>query len=129
MIDENVRPTFKELANEFTRMARDPPRYLVIKVRKPVRVYASVKVNMQCTNLYLPSVLQEECSPQDTPLDELAHWSADLDDLDELDIELKDQEREDVMDGMASASQCLSQSRSQSHLSRVDTHRVMDTTS
>lgn len=34
MIDENVRPTFKELANEFTRMARDPPRYLVIKVRK-----------------------------------------------------------------------------------------------
>uniref|UniRef100_A0A673ZAQ3 Receptor protein-tyrosine kinase n=1 Tax=Salmo trutta TaxID=8032 RepID=A0A673ZAQ3_SALTR len=33
MIDENVRPTFKELANEFTRMARDPPRYLVIKVR------------------------------------------------------------------------------------------------
>uniref|UniRef100_A0A8C4F2R1 receptor protein-tyrosine kinase n=1 Tax=Dicentrarchus labrax TaxID=13489 RepID=A0A8C4F2R1_DICLA len=36
MIDENVRPTFKELANEFTRMARDPPRYLVIKVRKAV---------------------------------------------------------------------------------------------
>ncbi len=34
MIDENVRPTFKELASEFTRMARDPPRYLVIKVRK-----------------------------------------------------------------------------------------------
>uniref|UniRef100_A0A8C2SUX5 Receptor protein-tyrosine kinase n=1 Tax=Coturnix japonica TaxID=93934 RepID=A0A8C2SUX5_COTJA len=32
MIDENIRPTFKELANEFTRMARDPPRYLVIKV-------------------------------------------------------------------------------------------------
>uniref|UniRef100_A0A6Q2Z5D8 Receptor protein-tyrosine kinase n=1 Tax=Esox lucius TaxID=8010 RepID=A0A6Q2Z5D8_ESOLU len=30
MIDENVRPTFKELANEFTRMARDPPRYLVM---------------------------------------------------------------------------------------------------
>lgn len=34
MIDENVRPTFKELASEFTRMARDPPRYLVVKVRK-----------------------------------------------------------------------------------------------
>ncbi|XP_031423059.1 receptor tyrosine-protein kinase erbB-3 isoform X2 [Clupea harengus] len=31
MIDENVRPTFKELANDFTRMARDPARYLVIK--------------------------------------------------------------------------------------------------
>ena len=84
---------------------------------------------MQCTNLYLPSVLQEECSQQETPLDEVAHWSADLEDVDELDIELKDQEREDVMDGMASASQCLSQSRSISHLSRADTHRVMDTTS
>jgi receptor tyrosine-protein kinase erbB-3 len=34
MIDENIRPTFKELANEFTRMARDPPRYLVIKVSR-----------------------------------------------------------------------------------------------
>uniref|UniRef100_A0A8C4F3C9 Receptor protein-tyrosine kinase n=1 Tax=Dicentrarchus labrax TaxID=13489 RepID=A0A8C4F3C9_DICLA len=33
MIDENIRPTFKELASDFTRMARDPPRYLVIKVR------------------------------------------------------------------------------------------------
>ncbi|KAM7411911.1 hypothetical protein PAMA_021742 [Pampus argenteus] len=31
MIDENIRPTFKELAIDFTRMARDPPRYLVIK--------------------------------------------------------------------------------------------------
>ncbi|KAM6925620.1 receptor tyrosine-protein kinase erbB-3b [Xenentodon cancila] len=32
MIDENVRPTFKELASDFTRMARDPHRYLVIKL-------------------------------------------------------------------------------------------------
>lgn len=32
MIDEIVRPTFKELASDFTRMARDPHRYLVIKV-------------------------------------------------------------------------------------------------
>ncbi|XP_031700657.1 receptor tyrosine-protein kinase erbB-3b isoform X1 [Anarrhichthys ocellatus] len=32
MIDENIRPTFKELASDFTRMARDPPRYLVIKM-------------------------------------------------------------------------------------------------
>lgn len=34
MIDENIRPTFKELAGDFTRMARDPPRFLVIKVMK-----------------------------------------------------------------------------------------------
>uniref|UniRef100_A0A673LKL0 Receptor protein-tyrosine kinase n=1 Tax=Sinocyclocheilus rhinocerous TaxID=307959 RepID=A0A673LKL0_9TELE len=38
MIDENVRPTFKELANEFTRMARDPSRYLVITVCQTNRV-------------------------------------------------------------------------------------------
>ncbi|XP_041954117.1 receptor tyrosine-protein kinase erbB-3b isoform X1 [Alosa sapidissima] len=31
MVDENIRPTFKELANEFTKMARDPSRYLVKK--------------------------------------------------------------------------------------------------
>ncbi|KAF7667758.1 hypothetical protein LDENG_00051340 [Lucifuga dentata] len=54
MIDENVRPTFKELANEFTRMARDPPRYLVIK----------------------------DCSQQDSAPDELGQRSSDnLDDL------------------------------------------------
>uniref|UniRef100_A0A3P9INS5 Receptor protein-tyrosine kinase n=1 Tax=Oryzias latipes TaxID=8090 RepID=A0A3P9INS5_ORYLA len=32
MIDEIVRPTFKELASDFTRMARDPHRYLVMKL-------------------------------------------------------------------------------------------------
>ncbi|KAK1900782.1 Receptor tyrosine-protein kinase erbB-3 [Dissostichus eleginoides] len=78
MIDENVRPTFKELANEFTRMARDPPRYLVIK---------------------------EDCTLQDPPPDELAQRSADLDDLDDLGIE------------------------SLSRLSRMDTHRVIITSS
>uniref|UniRef100_A0A8C1DI81 Receptor protein-tyrosine kinase n=1 Tax=Cyprinus carpio carpio TaxID=630221 RepID=A0A8C1DI81_CYPCA len=39
MIDENVRPTFKELANEFTRMARDPSRYLVIRVSQTDGLY------------------------------------------------------------------------------------------
>ncbi|XP_063064417.1 receptor tyrosine-protein kinase erbB-3b [Engraulis encrasicolus] len=29
MVDETIRPTFKELATEFTRMARDPNRYLL----------------------------------------------------------------------------------------------------
>ncbi|XP_015226132.1 PREDICTED: receptor tyrosine-protein kinase erbB-3 isoform X2 [Cyprinodon variegatus] len=63
MIDENVRPTFKELAGEFTRMARDPPRYLVIK---------------------------EDCSQHDSALDEVAQRSADLDDLEDLEIDLED---------------------------------------
>ncbi|XP_070693587.1 receptor tyrosine-protein kinase erbB-3a [Pempheris klunzingeri] len=97
MIDENVRPTFKELANEFTRMARDPPRYLVIK---------------------------EDCSQQDSPPDELAQRSADLDDLDDLDLGMMDQEG-GVVDGMTPAPHYLSQSRSLSRLSRVDTHRVV----
>ncbi|KAM9859780.1 receptor tyrosine-protein kinase erbB-3a [Aulostomus maculatus] len=91
MIDENIRPTFKELANEFTRMARDPPRYLVIK---------------------------EDCSQQDSAPDELAQRSADLDDLDDLDMELEDQEV-DVVEGMTPHSQYLSQSRNMNHLSRV----------
>ena len=32
MLDANSRPGFKELADEFAKMARDPGRYLVIQV-------------------------------------------------------------------------------------------------
>ncbi|XP_071758050.1 receptor tyrosine-protein kinase erbB-3a [Centroberyx gerrardi] len=99
MIDENVRPTFKELANEFTRMARDPPRYLVIK---------------------------EDCSQQDSAPDELAQRSVDLD---ELNVELEDQEQEGLGDGMTTTPLYLSQSRSLSRLSRMDSHRVILTPS
>uniref|UniRef100_A0A8D2P315 Receptor tyrosine-protein kinase erbB-4 n=1 Tax=Zosterops lateralis melanops TaxID=1220523 RepID=A0A8D2P315_ZOSLA len=35
MIDADSRPKFKELAAEFSRMARDPQRYLVIQVSSP----------------------------------------------------------------------------------------------
>lgn len=101
MIDENVRPTFKELANEFTRMARDPPRYLVIK---------------------------EDCCQQDSPPDELAQRSADLDDLGDVDMELVDQEA-DVVDGLTPAPHYLSQSKSLSRLSKMDTPRVVITSS
>ncbi len=34
MIDAESRPRFRELIAEFTKMARDPPRYLVIQVRE-----------------------------------------------------------------------------------------------
>lgn len=34
MIDAESRPRFRELISEFTKMARDPPRYLVIQVRE-----------------------------------------------------------------------------------------------
>ncbi|XP_076012565.1 receptor tyrosine-protein kinase erbB-3a [Genypterus blacodes] len=98
MIDENVRPTFKELANEFTRMARDPPRYLVVK---------------------------EDCSQQDAAPDELAQRSADLDDLDDLDMEVEAVEDEGLRDGMSAAPHYLSQSRSLSRLSRIDPHKVV----
>ncbi|KAM7006929.1 receptor tyrosine-protein kinase erbB-3a isoform 2-T2 [Tautogolabrus adspersus] len=97
MIDENVRPTFKELANEFTRMARDPPRYLVIK---------------------------EDCSQQDSSPDELVQRSVDLDDLGDVDMELVDQD-EDVVDVLNPAPHHFPQSRSLSRLSRMDIHRAM----
>ncbi|KAM3617099.1 uncharacterized protein V6R79_002284 [Siganus canaliculatus] len=42
MIDESIRPTFKELANDFTRMARDPPRYLVIKLEGTERTSGEI---------------------------------------------------------------------------------------
>ncbi|XP_054639834.1 receptor tyrosine-protein kinase erbB-3-like [Dunckerocampus dactyliophorus] len=98
MIDENVRPTFKELASEFTRMARDPLRYLVMK---------------------------EDCNRQDTPPDELAQRSADLDDLEDLDFELEDQVEEAEADGIHPPSHYLSQSRSLNGPSKLDTHRVV----
>ncbi|KAJ0023764.1 hypothetical protein NQD34_003663 [Periophthalmus magnuspinnatus] len=93
MIDENIRPTFKELASEFTRMARDPPRYLVIK---------------------------EDCSQPDSALDEQAQRSVDLDELEEVEYALDPEEDLDTL----APPQYLSQSRSLSRLSRMDSHRV-----
>lgn len=51
MIDENIRPTFKELASDFTRMARDPPRYLVIRVRPLTVAYSSKKTPTEFRSL------------------------------------------------------------------------------
>ncbi|XP_013988257.1 receptor tyrosine-protein kinase erbB-3 isoform X4 [Salmo salar] len=93
MIDENVRPTFKELANEFTRMARDPPRYLVIK---------------------------GDCSPSDSPSDESHHRVTELD---HMEAGLEDQDEERLGDGMATPPLYLSQARSFSRLSRMESHR------
>uniref|UniRef100_A0A8C4Z8Z9 Receptor protein-tyrosine kinase n=1 Tax=Gadus morhua TaxID=8049 RepID=A0A8C4Z8Z9_GADMO len=59
MIDENVRPTFKELANEFTRMARDPPRYLVIKVSTFIMIQ-----NTSSMAGYLPMTPGVDCPGQ-----------------------------------------------------------------
>jgi len=36
MIDADSRPKFRELIAEFSKMARDPPRYLVIQVLNPM---------------------------------------------------------------------------------------------
>lgn len=73
--------------------------------------------------MYLFFIHQEDCSQQDAP-DEVAQRSADLDDLDDLDIEVGDNGEEGVVDGMTPAPHYLSQSRSLSRLSRMDTHRV-----
>jgi epidermal growth factor receptor len=39
MLDASSRPSFKELAELFAKMARDPGRYLVIQVSTFGRVY------------------------------------------------------------------------------------------
>uniref|UniRef100_A0A8C7JI53 Receptor protein-tyrosine kinase n=1 Tax=Oncorhynchus kisutch TaxID=8019 RepID=A0A8C7JI53_ONCKI len=82
MIDENIRPTFKELANDFIRMARDPPRYLVIKVRKRLQGEAR----------------PEESHQQDS-------------ELDNLEAGLEDQDEEGLEDGLATPPLTLSPSR------------------
>lgn len=108
MIDENVRPTFKELANEFTRMARDPPRYLVIK---------------------------EECSHQEPAHDEPVQRSVDLDDLDDmddmddLDMDIVAQNGKDEVEGIAPPSHYVSPSRSHSRLTRLESNRVLPSSS
>lgn len=38
MIDPDSRPRFKELVKEFTQMARDPPRYVVIQVGPVINI-------------------------------------------------------------------------------------------
>uniref|UniRef100_A0A8C7JIS9 Receptor protein-tyrosine kinase n=1 Tax=Oncorhynchus kisutch TaxID=8019 RepID=A0A8C7JIS9_ONCKI len=58
MIDENIRPTFKELANDFIRMARDPPRYLVIKVRKRLQHFIHfLSIQVLLTEVFITDTL------------------------------------------------------------------------
>ncbi|KAJ7999155.1 hypothetical protein DPEC_G00212470 [Dallia pectoralis] len=94
MIDENVRPTFKELANEFTRMARDPPRYLVIK-----------KGNR---------------SLLDPPPDESSQQGTELG---EIHMGLEYPDGEGLRESMDTPPLNLSQARSLSRLSRMESHR------
>ncbi|XP_035245178.1 receptor tyrosine-protein kinase erbB-3-like [Anguilla anguilla] len=95
MIDENVRPTFKELASEFTRMARDPPRYLVIKTR------------------------EVDSSQPEAALDEAQRGE----ELADLETQLDDQDEEDLTDGMDSVdSLYLPRNRSQNR-PRHDSYR------
>jgi len=44
MLDALSRPAFKELADEFSKMARDPGRYLVIPVGCPSYQLAVIAV-------------------------------------------------------------------------------------
>lgn len=44
MLDANARPTFDDLDQEFTKMARDPGRYLVIDGDQLKRVPNSLKI-------------------------------------------------------------------------------------
>ncbi|XP_066564643.1 receptor tyrosine-protein kinase erbB-3a isoform X2 [Amia ocellicauda] len=86
MIDENVRPTFKELANEFTRMARDPPRYLVIKADSSL-----------------------EAPPPDEPLQKGVE-------LEDMGAEIEDPADEGLEDDLGAGSMYLSPPRSHSRI-------------
>lgn len=134
MIDENVRPTFKELANEFTRMARDPPRYLVIKVRQHIVCVARFRNSTRVgVVMFFVSLLffccrqQEDCSQPDGPPDEFTQRSADLDDMEDLEFELEDQAEQLSIDDLNPPSHYLSPTKSRSFngLSRLDSHRVI----
>lgn len=124
MIDENVRPTFKELANEFTRMARDPPRYLVIKVG-PLCRSQPLEQSAELNKLCLTFDPQEECGPQESGQDETTQRSVELDDLDDLgDLDIVAKTGKDEVDGKAPPSHYVSPSRSFSRLSKLETTRV-----
>lgn len=65
MIDADSRPKFKELAAEFSRMARDPQRYLVIQVSNSVTSVGGEKnsVYQTCLLRGLPlNLLTARCS-------------------------------------------------------------------
>ncbi|KAL0978362.1 hypothetical protein UPYG_G00169500 [Umbra pygmaea] len=94
MIDENVRPTFKELANEFTRMARDPPRYLVMNKGKS--------------------------SLSTSPSDESHPHVTELGDVETASVY---QDEEGIRDCMDTPPLYLSQARSLPRLSRMDSYR------
>lgn len=72
----------------------------------------------------LASLHQEDCSQQESAQEEPVQRSADLDDLDDLDMEIVEQEKGDGVDGISPPNHYLSQSRSLSRLSKMDTNRV-----
>lgn len=72
----------------------------------------------------LASLLQEDCSQQESAQEEPVQRSADLDDLDDLDMEIVEQGKGDGVDVISPPTHYLSQSRSLSRLSKMDTGRV-----
>lgn len=72
----------------------------------------------------LASLHQEDCCQQESAPEEPVQRSADLDDLDDLDMDIVEQEKGNGVDGISPPSHYLSQSRSLSRLSKMDTSRV-----
>ncbi|XP_067384195.1 receptor tyrosine-protein kinase erbB-3b isoform X2 [Channa argus] len=73
MIDENIRPTFKELASDFTRMARDPPRYLVMKLE--LREAASVEMHRRESERGILDADIDQDEEATPPLQHSPSWS------------------------------------------------------
>ena len=76
MIDPSSRPKFRELISEFSKMARDPSRYLVIQVRECVCVCVCVCVCLNSnSNTWPPSCLRVTSPVRQTAGFTLACWA------------------------------------------------------
>lgn len=71
-------------------------------------------------------VCQEDCSQQDSSPDELVQRSADLDDLDDVDVDLEDPLADGGADDLAPVNHYVTKSLTRN--SRMDIHKVGDTT-
>jgi len=63
MLDSTTRPTFTELAKEFSKMARDPGRYLVID-GDDLRRMPTQKINSDFNDLLSDMSTDDLCDKQ-----------------------------------------------------------------
>lgn len=120
MIDEIVRPTFKELASDFTRMARDPHRYLVMKVAMLVtHLQQRILERISCFKLNYFALFQLE--GEDAAPSEICRRESERG---LLDPDLEDPDEEGLQDALATPPLQHSPSWSLPR-SRINSYRVI----